>query len=157
MAAFDGCSPERCILSIGHIIQCFRLKCQKDYVLRAEYDIMEAWHGRLCGSPCATFAGTGGYPKRRTHQIALAKSAAQPCGTRAALTAGRGKHGSRLDAATGRERVRAGLQNPISCTGGRDKVHEVSARTGASSDSILGQYARNDCPFGVYQKPFSAR
>jgi hypothetical protein len=45
-----------------------------------------------------------GYPKLRTHQIALAKSAAQPCGTKAAWTAGREQRGSRRGAAGRRRR-----------------------------------------------------
>lgn len=56
---------------------------------------MATWHGKRCGSLNATFAGIGGYPKRRTRQIAPARSAARRCGTRAVLTAGREKHESR--------------------------------------------------------------
>ena len=66
----------------------------------------QPWAGRECGSPCATYAGTGGYPKRRTHQIALAKSAAQRSGTKAALTAGFGRRESRWGAAAGRRQAK---------------------------------------------------
>jgi hypothetical protein len=63
---------------------------------------MAAWAGRQRGSRFATYAGIGGFPKPRTRQIAHGRSVAQPCGTRAALTAGRGKRESRRDAAVRR-------------------------------------------------------
>jgi hypothetical protein len=47
------------------------------------------------------FAGTGGYRKLRTRQIALPRNAAQLFGIRAALTAEPGRHVSRRDVAAG--------------------------------------------------------
>ena len=67
---------------------------------------MAAWHGRQCESPSATFAGIGGYRRRGTRLIAPRRSAAQPCGTRAALTEGRGRRELRLGAAKRRRRRR---------------------------------------------------
>ena len=88
-------SGEPCILSIGHIIEGFQPTCQGYYVHWTECCIMSTWVGRKCGSPCATCAGTGGYRKLRTRQIAPRRNAVQHSGTRAALMAGRGKRGSR--------------------------------------------------------------
>ena len=65
---------------------------------------MAAWHGRRCGSRNATFAGIVGYPKPRNRQTVLVRSAAQPCGTREALTAGRVQPGSRWGVVAGRRR-----------------------------------------------------
>jgi len=64
---------------------------------------MDAWAGRQCVSRNATFADIGGYPKRRTRRTVRQSSVAQRCGTKAGLTAGRGKLGSRLGVAAGRE------------------------------------------------------
>ena len=56
---------------------------------------MATWRGSGCRSPFATFAGTGGYPNQRTHKIVPRRNADLCCGTKAALTAGHGKRGSR--------------------------------------------------------------
>ena len=46
------------------------------------------------------------YPKLRIREIAPRRNVAQCCGTREALTAGRGKRESRRDAAAGRGRIK---------------------------------------------------
>ena len=72
---------------------------------------MAAWRGKRCGSLFATFAGIGGYQKRRTRQTVHRKSAARPCGTKAGLTVERGRRESRLDAAANCDSGEA-LKNP---------------------------------------------
>ena len=62
------------------------------------------WAGKQCGLPCATCAGTRGYRKVRTRQIARPRNAVQRFGTRAVLTAGRGQHGSKRGVAAERRR-----------------------------------------------------
>jgi hypothetical protein len=87
--------------------------------------------GSKCGSPNATFAGIVGYPKPRNRQTVLVRSAAQPCGTREALTVEHGKRESRRGAA-----------------GGRAKTNEAEGqRSGFSADSTLP----------VYSKPISSQ
>src|ERR1700723_913525 len=82
------------------------LGCQGYYALWTECYMMATWAGCKCGSPCATCAGIDGYPKPRTHQIALARSAGQLCGTRMVLMAGLVRHGSRRGAGTGQSQRR---------------------------------------------------
>src|SRR5579863_4384460 len=67
---------------------------------------MATWAGRQCGSRFATYAGIGGYRRQRTRQIVHGRSVAQPCGTRAAWTAGLVRRESRRDAAAGRGQMR---------------------------------------------------
>jgi N-acetylneuraminic acid mutarotase len=62
---------------------------------------MVAWHGRQCGSPNATFADIGGYPKPGNRQTVLVRNAARRCGTRVALTAGHVKRESRQGVVAG--------------------------------------------------------
>jgi len=64
----------------------------------ADRRIMAAWHGRECGSPFATRTGIDGYPKLGTRGIAPRRNSDLCCGTREALTAERGRRGSRRDA-----------------------------------------------------------
>ena len=66
---------------------------------------MATWGGRQCELPYATCAGIGGYQRPRTRPSAPRRSAARPCGTKAALTAERRKRGSRQGAAAGFRRT----------------------------------------------------
>ena len=77
---------------------------------------MSVWAGGQCELLYATCAGTGGYRRPRTRPTARRRSAARPCGTKAGLTAERGKRGSRQGAAA-RPR-QSGTDNDYRCMEG---------------------------------------
>jgi hypothetical protein len=73
-----------------------------------------------------------------------------------ALAAGVVRHGSERGTAAGREQPRAGLQNPISCTGGNARNERSRPKTASKrrSRSYRGDVRRLSLKFRLTLEPF---